>query len=485
MRGPNSLKHLLAMAGMAGLASCASAPAPPVSKGLLISSVAIVDTEAGAVSGPRDVIIRDGRIASISEAGSGCDGDICETVDGSGQYLMPGLWDLHVHLESYRAPEDPDLDPAEWYAPLAMSYGVLGLRDLGSRTDDILALRTNWTVQRQSGQPAPLLKVAGQSFSGKQPWGNFDHTLIPETPEQAGEMVRAQLARGVDFIKVHDFLEPEIYAAITQAAGTEERRVVGHLRPYSGPLESAAAGQRDFDHLPPELLAYCGPDGAAATYAFYDGWYTGGPGYYERAMAELYEPAGCQRLFEALAAAGVSVTPTLSVRAPVRARAYEAAQRFLPDPQMLRCTESKRFRDAAGPSAEAYAGVIAEVMQGLVSARVDILAGTDGAGESCGVPGLILLDELDYLVEAGLSRQQALRAATRGAALKAGEPDLGYVSEGAAADLVLLAANPLDDLAALQEPSGLISAGAYIDRAGVLALRERAAQYARPVPDAE
>jgi len=100
----------------------------------------------------------------------------------------------------------------------------------------------------------------------------------------------------------------------------------------------------------------------------------------------LYEPAGCERLFEALAAAEVSVTPTLSVRAPVRARTWEAARRCIPDPQILQPTESNWFRDAAGPSAEEYNAVITDLMQGLVSARVDILAGTDGAPESCGVP---------------------------------------------------------------------------------------------------
>lgn len=460
-----------------------SAPATPVSNGLLISSVLIVDTTAGAVSGPRDVIIRDGRIASVSDAGTGCDGEICETVDGAGQYLMPGLWDLHVHLESYKASDDPYLDPSSWYAPLALSYGVTGLRDLGSRTDDILALRAAWSAKRNAGQAAPLLKAAGQSFSGTQPWGgDFDHILIPQSPDAAKQMVRNQLARGVDFIKVHDFIAPDIYAAITQEAVAQSSRVAGHLRPFAGPLEAAAAGQRDFDHLPPELLAYCGPDGEAATEAFYGGWYTGGPGYYEREMAALYDPATCGALFEAAAAAGVSVTPTLSVRAPVRIRTFEAAKRYLPASYMAKCDGSKRFRDAAGDDIEAYRDMIAGVVAGLAAARVELLTGTDGTPESCGVPGLILLDELEYLVEAGLTRPQVLYAATRGSALKADAPDHGLVAVGAAADLVLLAGNPMTNLAVLELPKGVISGGQYVGRDGILALREGAAAYARSLP---
>jgi hypothetical protein len=483
MHGLKILKRLVAISGLAGLAGCASAPAAPISKGLLISSVAIVDTEAGSVSEPRDIVIRDGRIASISEAGTGCDESMCETVDGAGQYLMPGLWDLHVHLESYKAPEDPYIDASSWYAPLALSYGVVGLRDLGSRTDDILALRAAWSAKRDAGQAAPLLKAAGQSFSGTQPWGgDFDHILIPETPESARQMVRDQIARGVDFIKVHDFIAPDIYAAITQEAVAQGSRVAGHLRPFAGPLESAAAGQRDFDHLPPELLAYCGPDGEAATEAFYGGWYTGGPGYYEREMAALYDPAACGMLFEAAAAAGVSVTPTLSVRAPVSVRTFEASERYLPSGYMAKCESSKRFRDAAGDDIQAYRDMIAGVVAGLAAARVELLTGTDGVPESCGVPGLILLDELEYLFEAGLTRPQVLYAATRGAALKADAPDHGLVAGGAAADLILLTGNPMTDLAVLELPAGVISGGQFIGRDGLLALREGATAYARSLP---
>ncbi len=467
-----------ALALQAGLASCSSSlPVQPAAD-LVIASVRVIDTETGSVSAPQDVLVADGVVVGIRGAGDGCPSGLCEIVDASGQYLIPGLWDLHVHLEAYRAPDDPDLEPSRWHAPLAMSYGVLGLRDLGSRTDEILTLRNSWNAMRAAGEPAPVLKVAGQSFSGKQPWGNFDHTLIPETPEQAEEMVRSQLALGVDFIKVHDFLEPEIYAAITAAAVAEGRLVAGHLRPYSGPLESAASGQRDFDHLPPELLAYCGPNGEADTLKFYDGWYTGGPGYYERSMAGLYDTAGCRQLFDALAVENVSVTPTLSVRAPVRKRSFVAAQSYLPETMMQKCNESKRFRDDAGPSIEVYQDVIAEVMTSLKASEVRILAGTDGAPESCGIPGLVLLDEMEYLVEAGMSRQQVLDAATRLAAEKAGALNHGTVSEGSAADFVLLDADPLQSFAALEDPAGIVSAGRYLGRERLADMRKEATAYA-------
>jgi imidazolonepropionase-like amidohydrolase len=152
---------------------------------------------------------------------------------------------------------------------------------------------------------------------------------------------------------------------------------------------------------------------------------------------------------------------------------------------MKYCTEARTFRNAAtGADAVAYQGMIGAVVRDLAHAGIDILTGTDGSAESCGVPGLILLDELDELVNAGLTRAQVLRAATLGAAHKAGVADAGDVSEGAVADLVLLGANPLDGFETLEEPTGIVSAGQYIGRGELLAMRDRAAAYARSLPPA-
>ncbi len=468
-------------AGMAlmvlALAACASAPPEAVRADLILTSVNVVDVETATILANQDVVIEGGRIREVRAAGARIN---ARAIDARGQYLIPGLWDMHVHLEAFTAPEDRKLDPRRWHAPLSISYGVLGLRDMGSRTGDILALRAAFQRARAAGQAAPNLRVAGQSFSGKQPWGAFDHTLIPQTETEAADMVRAQAARGVDFIKVHDFIAPEIYRAIaaeTRAAGLP---LIGHLRGYAGPREAVANGQKDFDHLPPELLSHCGDNGRRDAEAFYRGWYTGGPGYYEREMAKLYNPDGCRALFAALAASGATVTPTLSVRAPVHERTYAAAGRLLPQGQMKKCTESKAFLDnAAGADADAYRAMIGAVVRDLSDARVDILTGTDGAPESCGIPGLILLDELDELVAAGLTPAQVLRAATYASARKAGAMESGAIKAGASADLVLLSANPLDGLAPLADPAGVVSAGAYLDRDALRALRDGAAAHAQ------
>lgn len=453
----------------AGLAGCGERPAPPETADLILRQVRIVDTAAGVSSAPVDVAVREGMIVRIGDLEGW---EAVRAINLSENYVLAGLWDLHVHLASNTLVGAGRIEPRDWYIPLSISHGVLGLRDLGSRTDEILALRQVLDEDRARGQPAPRLKVAGQSFSGRQPWGDFDHTLIPGTPEEAEAMAAAQIARGVDFIKTHDFLAPEIYKAITGAASTRGKRVVGHLRPYSGPLDSIGKGQRDFDHLPPELLAYCGPTGAQDTETFYAGWYTGGPGYYERAMAALFEPDGCAALFHEMAAAGASVTPTLSVRAPVSDQLYEAAQVHLTGADRDSCDQARAASlSTPGEDRRAYEHMTSGVIRQLSAAGVLIGTGTDGSPRRCAVPGLILHEELRRLHEAGLSAAQVLDAATRVSARIAGAEQSGRVEEGYLADLVIVASDPLLSLGALDAITGVVAGGMFLDAVDLEKLR--------------
>ena len=467
-----SLPALMTAFWLAGLTGCTTAPGTPETVDLILRDVRVVDTQAGASTEPVDVAVNEGLIIRIGDL---ADWQASREVDLTGHYLLAGLWDLHVHLESTTPEGVEKLEPLDWDIPLSMSYGVLGLRDLGSRTDDILELRQTLNSQRDRLEAAPLLKVAGQSFSGQQPWGYVDHTLLPATPAEAEAMVNAQVSKGVDFIKTHDFIAPDIYAAITRAAGAQDFQVVGHLRPYSGPLESIASGQRDFDHLPPELLSYCGSDGEKDAENFYAGWYTGGPGYYERAMAELYQPEGCAVLFQKMAQAGASVTPTLSVRSPVSDRMFQAAEQFLPADRLVSCRQTRTFSvSSPGEDRRSYSRMTSEVVQQLSASGVLIGTGTDDSPETCAIPGLILHDELKELRDSGLTVPQVLDAATRISAMIAGSEKSGRVAEGYFADLVLTKTDPLESLAALDEITGVVAAGAFLGAEDLDALRARA-----------
>jgi len=439
----------------------------------VIAGVRIIDTRRGTVSAPSDVIIEDGVITSVKPARRRARGGT--RVDGHNKFVLAGLWDLYVHLLSSPNPNLPSLDPAMWYAPIAMSYGVMGLRDLGSRMEPILQLRTTFENARAAGRPAPRLKLAGSSFMGPVSWGRFDHVYVATSPDDAARQVRAHVASGVDIIKVHDFLSEDIYRAILAEAAHQGRPVTGHMRAYAGPLDALAAGQRNFEHIQPELFAYCAGDGQARAEALYAGWYQGGPGYFERAMAALYDPQGCMQLYQAMGAAGAAVTPTITSRLAPSPRALVAAASLLPPAHRKQCEQFVEAMAAVPPADRAaFRSITDKALVALVDARVNVLIGTDGVPENCAVPGLTLLDELEALVRAGLSRAYVLDAATRRGAVMAGVQDGGTVAPGMTADLVLLNGNPLDDLGVLEQPAGLFIAGRYVDRVGIEAMREQA-----------
>lgn len=468
--------HRLATWLMLPIAAClAAGPASAATADpeIVIRGIRIVDTRSATASPPRDIYIRGGSITRITPARRSARART--RIDGRNKFVMAGLWDLHVHLESTPNPQLKPLDPMTWYAPIAMSYGVMGLRDLGSRMEPILKLRTTFDDMRRQHQAAPILKVAGSSFMGPVRWGSFDHVFVAQSPDDATEQVRKHIAAGVDIIKVHDFLDPAIYRAITAEAARQGRIVTGHLRPYTGPVEAMAAGQRDFEHVQPELFSYCTAGGQARAEKLYNGWYQGGPGYFERSMTALYDDAGCKALFGAMGAGGATVTPTISSRMPPSARALAAAPRYLPTAQLERCRQyAESMKQVPAADSEAYRATVAKALVALRTAKVNLLTGSDGPPENCAVPGLILLDELDALVAAGLPRAEVLDAATRRAATKAGVADSGQVATGMAADLVLLNGNPLEDFGVLAEPVGLVVAGRPIDRAGVEAMRREA-----------
>ncbi|MBY0284647.1 MAG: amidohydrolase family protein [Sphingomonas sp.] len=468
--------HRLATWLMFPIAAClAAGPASAATAHpeLVIRGIRIVDTLTATASPPRDIYIRGGSITRITPARRTARART--QIDGHNKFVIAGLWDLHVHLESTPNPQLKPLDPLTWYAPIAMSYGVMGLRDLGSRMEPILTLRARFDDMRRQHQAAPILKVAGSSFMGPVRWGSFDHVFVAKSPDDATEQVRKHAAAGVDIIKVHDFLDPAIYLAITAEAARQGRAVTGHLRPYTGPVEAMAAGQRDFEHLQPELFSYCTAGGQARAEKLYNGWYQGGPGYFERTMTALYNDAGCKALFGAMGTGGATVTPTIGSRMPPSARSLAAAPRYLPTAQLERCRQyAESMKQVPAADGEAYRATVAKVLMALRAAKVNLLTGSDGPPENCAVPGLILLDELDALVAAGLPRAEVLDAATRRAATKAGVADSGQVAKGMAADLVLLSGNPLKDFGVLLEPVGLVVAGRPIDRAGLEAMRREA-----------
>lgn len=451
---------------------------------LAIRNVTIVNIETGDVQEKQTIAIRGRRIAHIGATRSRIDIRAVEEHDGNGAYLIPGLWDMHVHLRANTPEGEVTLEPARWHIPLALSYGVTGLRDLASNMDDILALREDMKARRLRGEAAPNMSVAGTLFSGPQPWGFVKHGTYPETEEEARAQVRNHIARGVDFIKIHDFLAPDIYRAIVAEAVAQDQWIVGHLRSDYGPLASIRLGQRDFEHIPPELLSFCRAGGKDRVRTFYNNWFKGGPDYFHRQMVGLYDAEGCKALFAQLGTEGVTITPTLTLRKPVSEARFERAQAVLPTGHFALCEAGRESEQQTDPDVyKRYDAMMGAVVRTLADSQVTLLAGTDRPTYGCGVPGWDLVEELRTLVKAGLSHQEALSAATHLAAQKAGFADSGRIAVGAEADLILLTENPLKGFDDLDKPTAVISAGAYLSASDLQTLRKEAANYAHSLSE--
>jgi imidazolonepropionase-like amidohydrolase len=405
-RGP--LAVLLAAAAML-LAACAPAARPGGVGGearvLLLVGGLIVDPAADGPARRADVLIVGDRISKVGprlRAPAGA-----QRIDVGGLYLVPGLWDMHAHV----AAVGPTGDALEDY----VRHGVLGIRDMGGRADEVLALRAAVARGEQIG---PTMVVAGPTVNGVQ-GGDF-HLVVDDAAEAraaVGELHR----RGVDFIKIHRGLSREAFFALRDEARAVGLAFAGHVPLALEWEEAAAAGMRTIEHVQTivENELETGGDPVAAAMA---------------AMGRLERRRG-HEIFAALARNRVPWTPTLIY--------YESS--WQSDPPERRALKQQLYARMAPLVALAH------------RLGVPILAGTDlmesrGAG---------LHDELDRLVRAGLTPRQALAAATTSAFAVTGRGP-GPIRPGGEASLIAVAGDPTEDIASLRRLQLVVLGGRLI-----------------------
>ena len=433
---PQILLHLLLAASAAG--PRAASPPP-----LAIAHVTVVDPSGGPSRPDMTVRIQDGRIVRVEKSSPAAAGKRAGVLDGSGRFVIPGLWDMHVHLSWTTASA----------LPVLVANGVTGVRDLGSDLVEIDA----WRAQIAAGLlVGPRIVRAGPILNGK----SFNrYQLITGGPDQARGIVRTLKQVGVDCIKVHRRVPREDYFAIVDEARKQGLVVVGHIPMAVTPEEASDAGQ---------LIEH--------TETLFEGTFSAG-------LAEGQLPEAIRRfraetadaLFARFARNHTPVTPTLIAW---RYLVEHPERSWEEDPRMRYVARSLREAAQSQPppvSAEdlplltrtftEYREVV-----GLMSrAGVTLLAGTDIAGIR--IPGFTLHEELATLVEAGLTPQQALATATAmPAAILNKTRDFGAVEPGRIADLVLLDGDPLADIRNTQRISAVILGGKLLRRADLDAL---------------
>jgi imidazolonepropionase-like amidohydrolase len=386
------------------------AQSTPQQSALAITHVTVIDCTGAPAEPDMTIVVVGDRITEISSSAVASIPKNAQVLDGSGKFLIPGLWDMHGHL-SYAT---------QTAFPLMILNGVTGVRDMGGDLTKIDA----WRSEIDSGtRIGPNIVRAGPFVDGPKK-GVFDRLTVTNAMEARAAVTRLK-EEGVDFIKVHNALSRDAFVALMDEAHKQHIPVAVHLPQGIGAGEASDAGVASLEHA--EMLVesqLLRPNATSKTI--------------DQAVAELKGPQGTA-LFAKFVKNRTWYVPTLV--------AYQ-----------------RGFALASGEPAQVQARVelfrnLVDIVSKMHKAGVRMMTGTDFSDWAI-VPGVDIHNELALMVEAGFSPLEALQAATRNPAEFLGKTDsFGTIEKGKVADLVMLNANPLEDISATRQIHTVILGG--------------------------
>jgi imidazolonepropionase-like amidohydrolase len=439
---------------LAGVLLAAASAAGQQPADVALQDVTVIDPAAGALP-HRTILVRGSRITRMGPAADITIPRGARRIDGRGRYAIPGLWDMHFHMTGWQAtaPE------------LLVAYGITGIREMGGDWPMLSALRDSVAAGLR---PGPRMILAGPLVDGPKPGVAWRYTVRSAAD---GTVAVDSLARlGVDFVKVHNGVPRDAYLALMVAARGRGMVVAGHVPSTVTPSEASDAGQRSLEHIAtifegrfstahPDVreqlsagaaFVASGADTLADRLARNRTWFDPTLYYYLLRIHRGETPADVQPLLRFVSAAtgdwwstfGTSPNDTMPAVIDARRRFYEDGAR----------------------------------MTGVFARRgVGILAGTDVSGPGL-IPGYSLHCELQLLHhDAGLSARAALVAATLEPARYFAADSLGSIAAGKVADIVLLEANPLEDIANTTRIAGVLLRGRWFGRPDLDRLLSQAA----------
>ena len=468
----------------------ACAPAPPAARAdLLLTHATIIDVQTGQLTPDQAVAVRGNVIAAVGPQAATM--PATDVVDVSGAYVMPGLWDMHVHFGGGEALIDENKD----LLPLYVAHGITTVRDAaGDLSPSVLAWREAVNAGSLQG---PTIFTSGPKLEGIDSIWPGDLEVGSEAEVRAG-LDSLQRMR-VDFVKITDnTLGADLFMFALREARQRGFRTSAHV-PGALTLDQVSeAGLGTIEHMS-YLLRGGSPREAEISAAVAAGTMT--PGDATTALIDGFDPSVAIATYRRLASRGTSVVPTLNGS---RILAYLDQDTHAGDAYLqylgpgLKATYTGRVERAAKDDAATVARRHARYEKSVTllpllrEAGVRIIAGTDaGFLNSFNYPGVGLHDELELFVNGGLTPLQALQAATLAGPAFLGKSDAyGAVAAGRVADLAILDRNPLEDIRATRAIRGVVLHGRHLNRAALdgllettrvrVADRERAAGSQRP-----
>ncbi len=387
---------------------------PPAHAGTfaLVGATVITGTNAAPIPNAT-VLIRDGAIVSVGPSSSTTVPAGTTTVDVHGKFITAGLWDMHAHASQ-----------TDWALPY-LAEGVTTIRDMGGEDAFLVPFRDAVAAGRALG-PRMLLACLVDG-SGPQAFG----AVTADTPEQAVAVVRRYHDERCDQMKIYDYVKPDVVAAITAEAHRLGMTVTGHV-PRGMTAESAV--EAGFDHLAHmHLNGQSGSDASKAQIAFYK-------------------------------AHGTVMDPTMSWNELGGHAAATPIESFLPGVTRLPLTLRRQFASMSGGNGDPAAIrtrqlASLKLLKDAVDAGLLVVTGTDK-----GVPGFSLQRDIELFADGGMTPLEAIQAATiaPARAMKL-EREVGTIEPGKRADLVVFAANPLEQISNIQSATQVVAAGRLYD----------------------
>ena len=435
--------------------------------------VTVIDATGAPPQPDRTVLVDGGMITVVGPSGQVPVPKGAVVTDLTGKYLIPGLADMHVHSDS---DDDERLFPA-----LYVTNGVTTVREMWGKP-----FLHEWRRRTEAGEMLGPRSTIGSPLVDGSPalWADVPidaPVIIATTAEQARRAVGEAKDGGADFVKAYSRLEREPYLALLDEAHRQDIAVVGHRSDNLPLAEQIELGQRSIEHVHglwpatssdaermEAAMARISPEAGF----YYGSWFTQ-INEVEWEAVGTYSPAAAASIFERLVAADVAYCPTLVMHAaidlPEAVRLDDARLRYMPPdtPEFWAFVQQQIFHGGGrSPDEETKRRALFEHRRAAVAAMdeagVRLLAGTDTSTPGV-LPGFALHDELELLVGAGLTPMRALQTATLEPARFLGRDNRsGTILPGRVADLVVLDANPLDDIRNTTRIHAVVVDGRYI-----------------------
>lgn len=447
-----------------------------------ITEVTVIDVSAGQSLTGMTVLLSGGRIERVGPSSEVEVPFQARVISGNGKYLIPGLWDMHVHTST-------DQVTREVLLPLFVAHGLTGVRSMAADCfpdatpgcdEEPMATAQEARGWKREIAAGTLLgpQILAGSYYVDGPSADEPSTIYnPGTPEHGRAHAQLLFERGVDFIKVYNGLRRDVFFALADEAARLGIPIEGEVPNSVRASEAAEAGMRTIEHIGfGNLLIECSNRESELRDEMLEQSASPEPDILSvmRELVESYDPERCAEVARALVRSGAWITPTLMImRLPEELEPHWSEDPFV---QYLPTVEAELWseyeplyqRDLGDAQSRApHSNWARELAVSIVRQGVPMLVGSD-AGDPGVYWGRGFHEEFEILVSAGFSEAEVLRAATLGTAEFLGAADsLGTIEGGKIADLVLLDGNPLQDIRNTQRINAVVLRGRVLDRAAL------------------